>query len=182
LPGQYTVKLTVNGRSLTQSLTVKMDPRVQTPPDVLAQQFALSMQCYEGMRQVHESLKQVRKVRAQLKKLQDGAEKGTLAEGIQSLDQKVAALEGTPRRRGPRGAAGPPESSLNRLNAEWGALLEILQSADGKPTTQVVTAAEDLQKKSGELLMRWNELKNKEVTSLNERLRQAKFAEITWDK
>jgi hypothetical protein len=27
LPGEYTVKLTVDGKSLTQPLTVKMDPR-----------------------------------------------------------------------------------------------------------------------------------------------------------
>ena len=31
LPGKYTVKLTVDGKSYVQSLTVKMDPRVKTP-------------------------------------------------------------------------------------------------------------------------------------------------------
>src|SRR5437879_12753871 len=42
--GAYTVKLTVDGRSYTQPLTVKMDPRVKTPPLGLAQQFILSKQ------------------------------------------------------------------------------------------------------------------------------------------
>jgi len=32
LPGQYTVKLTVEGKSYAQPLTVKADPRVKTPP------------------------------------------------------------------------------------------------------------------------------------------------------
>jgi hypothetical protein len=32
LPGEYTVKLTVDGKSFTQPLTLKMDPRVKTPP------------------------------------------------------------------------------------------------------------------------------------------------------
>src|SRR5262249_62336023 len=40
--GTYTVKLTVDGKSYTQPLTVKMDPRVKTPPLGLQQQFTLS--------------------------------------------------------------------------------------------------------------------------------------------
>jgi photosystem II stability/assembly factor-like uncharacterized protein len=43
LPGEYTVKLTVNGKSFTQPLTVKMDPRVKTLPAALKQQFDLAM-------------------------------------------------------------------------------------------------------------------------------------------
>jgi photosystem II stability/assembly factor-like uncharacterized protein len=42
VPGEYSVKLTVNGKSYTQPLTVKMDPRVKTPLAGLQQQFALA--------------------------------------------------------------------------------------------------------------------------------------------
>ncbi|HUK89457.1 MAG TPA: glycoside hydrolase, partial [Blastocatellia bacterium] len=35
-PGQYTVKLTVDGKTLTQPLTVKLDPRVTIPPISIA--------------------------------------------------------------------------------------------------------------------------------------------------
>ena len=48
-PGQYTVKLTVDGKSYTQPLTLKMDPRVTTPALGLAQQFTLSKQLYDGI-------------------------------------------------------------------------------------------------------------------------------------
>jgi hypothetical protein len=49
LPGEYTVKLTVDGKSFTQPLTVKMDPRVKTPPAALKQQFDLAMKLVEMM-------------------------------------------------------------------------------------------------------------------------------------
>ncbi|MCJ7628450.1 MAG: hypothetical protein MUO50_08695, partial [Longimicrobiales bacterium] len=49
LPGRYTLRLTVEGRSYSQTLTVKMDPRVRTPAADLQQQFELSMGLYEGM-------------------------------------------------------------------------------------------------------------------------------------
>jgi photosystem II stability/assembly factor-like uncharacterized protein len=42
VPGEYSVKLTVNGKSYTQPLTVKMDPRVKTPLAGFEQQFALA--------------------------------------------------------------------------------------------------------------------------------------------
>jgi len=49
LPGEYTVKLTVDGKSFTQPLTVKMDPRVKTPPAGLKQRFDLAMKVVELM-------------------------------------------------------------------------------------------------------------------------------------
>ena len=44
LPGVYTVKLTADGRQLTAPLTVKMDPRVKTPPAGLEQQYEAEKQ------------------------------------------------------------------------------------------------------------------------------------------
>ena len=49
MPGRYTVRLTVDGVRYTQSLEVKMDPRVDTPAVALRQQYDLSMALYEGM-------------------------------------------------------------------------------------------------------------------------------------
>ena len=55
LPGEYTVKLTVDGKSFTQPLTVKMDPRVKTPPAGLKQQFDLAMKVVELMSRTKSS-------------------------------------------------------------------------------------------------------------------------------
>ena len=49
LPGEYAVKLTVDGKSFTQPLTVRMDPRVKTPPAGLKRQFDLAMTVVELM-------------------------------------------------------------------------------------------------------------------------------------
>ena len=49
LPGDYTVKLTVAGRTYTRPLTVLLDPRVKTPRLGLMQQFNLSTQTAAGM-------------------------------------------------------------------------------------------------------------------------------------
>src|SRR5262249_45005178 len=62
-PGQYTVKLTVNRRSYTQPLTLKMDPRVKTPALGLSQQFTLSKQLYDGLLEVQSASQRLRALR-----------------------------------------------------------------------------------------------------------------------
>jgi photosystem II stability/assembly factor-like uncharacterized protein len=168
LPGQYTVRLTVGGQSYTQPLTVKMDPRVKTPPEGLAQQHALSMQCYEGMRQVRRTLEQVRGLRARVKDLREHVPAGPRAEALAALDQKAAALEGQGPGPGRRGRGGPGAPSLNRLHGELGALLSLLQGADAPPTTQAVAAAVELEKSLTRLLERSKELDGPEVKALLE--------------
>jgi len=46
LPGTYQVRLTVGGKTYTQPLVVKMDPRSTATPAELTKQFELSMQCW----------------------------------------------------------------------------------------------------------------------------------------
>jgi photosystem II stability/assembly factor-like uncharacterized protein len=179
LPGNYTVKLTVNGRSYTQPLTVKMDPRVKTSEDGLAQQHAIAMRSYEGLKQVHDTLTQVRKVRSQLRHLR-GRAQGSLADAINALDRKAAALEGTGG--GSRGGGGAgrasAEPSLNAVNGELLGVMGLVEGADVTPTTQAVAAAEQAQRTLSGVLSRWSEIKDKDVKALNEELRQANIETI----
>jgi len=55
LPGPYTLRLTVDGRVLTQPLTVRMDPRVKTAAADLAAQHALSTRLCEAMARVADA-------------------------------------------------------------------------------------------------------------------------------
>jgi hypothetical protein len=179
-PGQYVVRLTANGSSYDQPLTVKMDPRVKTPAAGLQQQFDLSMQCYDGTRQARETSAQVRSLRSQIKELQGKDVDKEIAAALADLDKKLTALEGTPPRgRGGRGAEGPREVSLAGLAQEMQQLLRILQGADATPTTTAATACEQTGKALREIMTRWGELKDKDVKALNERLTKAGLTPLT---
>src|SRR5262249_41825367 len=69
LPGNYSVKLTAAGRSFVQPLTVKMDPRVKTPANGLAGQFALESRIAEAMNRAYQAVQEIRTLRKQLKAL-----------------------------------------------------------------------------------------------------------------
>src|SRR2546422_8768873 len=49
LPGSYTVRLAVDGVTLTQRLAVRTDPRVRPGPGALEQQFALAQRLARAM-------------------------------------------------------------------------------------------------------------------------------------
>ncbi|HXU36498.1 MAG TPA: glycoside hydrolase [Blastocatellia bacterium] len=175
LPGTYTVKLTVGGRSYTQSLTIKMDPRVKTSPDGLSQQHAIAMRCYDGQKQVHDALTQVRKLRSQLRDLRGRAAQGALADAINALERKAGALEGAGGgfRGGGGGGRASAEPSLSAVNGELLGLMGLVEGADVTPTTQAVAASGQIQQTLAGVLSRWSEIKEKDVKALNEQLVKA---------
>ena len=66
-PGRYTFKLTANGQSYTQPLTLKLDPRVKTL--ALQQQSTASRQLYDETLAVQKALADVRALRAQIREI-----------------------------------------------------------------------------------------------------------------
>ena len=65
----------------------------------------------------------------------------------------------------------PPD--FNQLHSSRSTLYGVLQQADAAPTTQAAAAAADLQRRLREALPVWNELKTKDVESVNAQLRAA---------
>ncbi|MCH2464112.1 MAG: hypothetical protein MK335_12945, partial [Gemmatimonadetes bacterium] len=131
MPGRYTVRLTVDGRSQTQPLVVKMDPRVQTSMADLQRQFALSTRLHGLLGQDFDALEEVRTFRADTRN--------------SYLDAEAAALE----------------SSLRLLNGNLGTLYGIVEGADVGPTPQVVEAAGGAERALRDTLARWQALERR---------------------
>lgn len=177
-PGIYTVKLTVNGKAETQTLTVKMDPRVMTTAAALSQQFSLSLEVYRGMDQSFSTVEKIRKLRTQIKTAIGRAGRGPLSEALNQLDKKALAIGG--EGRGDASSPGLPggtidlrNPNLTRLNDAFGSMLENLQSADVAPTTAMVAAAAELQRSLGKLLEDYQSLVAKDISNVNAQLRVA---------
>jgi photosystem II stability/assembly factor-like uncharacterized protein len=181
-PGTYTVKLTVNGNTQSQSMTIKIDPRVKTDANGLAQQFNLSFDAYNGMVQSYKTIAEIRKLREQIKTAINRAGRGPLAETLNALDKKAAAIGGAasaePDFSG-GGAVDLKNPNLTGLNGSFGSLLDNLQSADMPPTTTMVSAAAELQRILSKLSTDWTSLKAKDVADVNVQLRQANQAALT---
>jgi hypothetical protein len=142
MPGAYTVRLTANGKSHTQPLTVRMDPRVTTAKADLQRQHDLALRAYHGWDSAMTAYDQVRALRAQIAGRLGGGATGDTAR-LRNIDGRLAALEGAGR-RGPRARAGAASriASLSQLQGQYSAILSILEDADLPPTTQAVAGLE----------------------------------------
>jgi hypothetical protein len=176
LPGEYTVKLTAGGKILSQKLTVKMDPRVTTPAEGLAQQFDIAARIAEALQQDYDALQQVRSVRVKLRNLlmPANALPSDAAEAINELDKTLRALEGAPGEYGQRATS----DNLAGLNSSLRTVYERVDSADTAPTSQVVAAFRDLQRSLPPLLTKWDEVKARDLPALNQKLRSANLPEV----
>ena len=178
LPAQYKVVLTVGGKSYTQTLEVKMDPRVKTSPEDLRRQFDLDQKIAEALHKDYETLQQVRSLRAQLKSLAGhgpakNAKLAAIAKTAAELEGKAAPIEGEEGDYATRYLSTPEGRSLARLNGGLNALVSALDTADAAPTTQQVAMFGELEKALEEQLSAWGQLKSKNISELNGQLKKA---------
>ena len=182
LPGDYTVKLTVDGTSISAPLTLIMDPRIKTSLEDLTKQHEMEMGAVKGMDESLEELRQVQSVRAQLKDLA-AQSKGKLAEQVAAFDKQCAELEGSTQ----SGFFGLPPSgkrpeTLSTLNQHFAAILATADSADVAPTSQATAAYRELDEASSALRKHWNALRETQLLDLNQALKQAGLTPIDPNK
>lgn len=159
MPGQYTVKLTVDGHVYTRPLTIRMDPRVKTPMAGLQRQFALSKQMYDGLVKTWEAEEQIRALRTELEQRKARASGGA-ARAITAYQTQLDALT--------KGSG-----SLMSVRRDLGGLLGVLQSADVAPTTQAAAAAANTSEALAKWITRWDALKTTGLAQVNAALKQA---------
>ncbi len=169
LPGQYTVRLTVNGQSYTAPITVRMDPRVKTSPADLRKQLDLEMQLASAMTQGAQAMSQARSVREQLENLTKST-KGDLAESIENFDHEVAAIQGTADKPG-----------LTAADEAVNALYKDVEKADVAPTEAQAKASAKTQNELKAAVEGWEEVKAKAMPEINRRLRGAGWPELRLD-
>jgi photosystem II stability/assembly factor-like uncharacterized protein len=186
LPGAYKVVLTVGGKSYTQPLNIRMDPRVKTAPEDLAQHFELDHKIAVALHQDYEALQHVRSLRSQLKSLagtdKDKAKPAAIRKTAGELEAKAASIEGEEGGYGTRYLSTPEGRTLARLNSGFNALVSALDTADAAPTTQQIATFVELEKALEEQLSAWGQLKSKDIPELNEQLKKAGLPPIDLQK
>ncbi len=180
LPGQYKLALTVGGKSYTQPLDIRMDPRVKTPPEDLRRQFELDRKIADALHKDYEALQQVRSLRWQLKSLASAPD--AIKKTVTELEAKAAPIEGGEGDYGASYLSTPEGRSLARLNSGFSAVVSALDTADAAPTTQQAAMFGELDKALAEQLSAWAQLKSKDIPELNEQLKKAGLPPIDLQK
>jgi hypothetical protein len=131
IPGVYTLRMNVDGKTLTQTVTVKNDPGSRATPADLAALHDLQMKLYNGTRESWDGFQQIAAMRAAITEVTRGNAPKEVADAAATLQAKLTQLAGPTTFTGGRpstssgqaGAGGVSFSVINGVEAEEGAVL-----------------------------------------------------------
>jgi len=168
IPGQYQVRLTSAGQSLTAPFELKLDPRVKVSQADLEAQFNLLIATRDELSRVYDTVNQIQDVRAQLmglkKRLPENAGAKTIVGAADDLEKKLVAIReeliNLDISANEDSLAYPPQ-----LDAKLAYLAMDAGTADSAPTEAEQRQFEKLKRQSGELIARWEELQRRDLAA-----------------
>ncbi len=182
LPGNYTIKLTVQGKSYTQPLTVRMDPRIKTPLADLQKQFEVAAQVARAQAQIGRAQHDVEQLRSQLRQRRAQVSGNTaLISSLDALNHKAESVLGTVPSVVPGIPPEPPNerTSLSFLAGQFAQIAFAVNMGDSAPTAEATRALGEAQATRASTMAEWASITTKDVPAINQQLKQANLAPIT---
>ncbi|MDQ2890692.1 MAG: hypothetical protein M3R65_09130 [Gemmatimonadota bacterium] len=137
-PGNYTFRLNVAGRSYTQSVTIRNDPRSTASTADIKAQTDLALKFYAASKESWDGANEVTAMRSSVASLAAAGQPAEVVAAAKALDAKLQAIGGSTA-PGNRGRGGPPPApDFMRLNSTMTAGLTSLDYADMAPTPSAI--------------------------------------------
>ncbi|WP_420617019.1 VPS10 domain-containing protein [Candidatus Palauibacter sp.] len=180
-PGQYTVRLSVDGATHEQPLTVLKDPHSAGTEAEIAEQLAFIREVREDVVRAGDAVHRVEAMRVQLRTLARFAEDDDLSASVEDVRQKLVDLQETMVDLRLTGQGQDGVRFEARLLQKLGYLVGALSIADFRPTDQEMEVKVILHDALEAHLAELEELVRTDVAALNETLRGLGMLIITDD-
>jgi len=171
-PGAYQVRLTAGGKSLTQPLEVRKDPRLATSDDDYRKQYDLLLKIRDKVTETHDAITRIRETRDQVKGVAERA-KGNkaIADAADALDKKLTGVEEALYQTKNQSSQDPLNFPI-RLNNKLAALAGVVGGGAAAPTDQSYVVYEDLTGKIDAQLARLRQVIDTDVPAFNTLVRE----------
>jgi hypothetical protein len=167
--------LTAGGKTYSEPLEIKLDPRLKISQEELIKQFDLMTNITASVNEAHDAVKQIRDVQAQIaalkKRLSNEPHGKELIATGDELDKNMKAVEDEII----QSKSKTSEDALNfpiKLNDKLMALGGTVESADSAPTRQTYEVYEVLRGLLDAQLAKWKEIQSKDLADFNKQLRK----------
>lgn len=175
VPGGYTVRITVNGKSASEPLVVREDPRVHVSLADLQSEFDLQMKIRNRLQEAAEAVVEMKQVHTQLtalgSRLASDPATTKIAQAVNDLDTKTTdaekAITGW-KINSDRYSLNYPPALDDQLNL----LFTFSGAGDGAPGEPFAQVYDQLSRQLDADLRQWEEIKKTNLRQLNEMIRQ----------
>ena len=129
-PGAYQVRLTVNGRTLTQPFEIVKDPRLAASDADLREQFAWAKKAHDLLTRVHEDVLRLRDVRSQAEGWAGRVQALAVKDAARALAQTLSTIESELVQV----RSEDPRMFPAKLNSRIATMVGLLDYADAVPS------------------------------------------------
>src|SRR5262245_32254030 len=144
LPGAYQARLTVDGRTLTQSFTVRKHPWRTVGDADLQDQYELASRIRDKVNEANNAVIQIRRIKRELADRVDKSKNADVKAIAEQLQRELTSVEEDVyqvRNQSNQDPLNFPIKTNNRLAS----LLRVIEAGDGKPLGNVEPIFSDLQ-------------------------------------
>jgi hypothetical protein len=173
-PGNYQVKLTVDGKSYTQPFEIKADPRLTTMPGDYAKQLELGLKIRDKLTETHNAIIQIRDVRKLvedlLKRVAGQPNFKVINDAGTALNKNLTAIEEALYQTKNQSSQDPLNFPF-RLNNKLAALGGVVASAESAPTAQSYAVYDEVVAGIDAQLQKLAQLMRSDVPAFNQLVR-----------
>ena len=182
IPGRYQVRLTADGKVLTQPLLVKKHPLYTevTQADLEAQ-FRLAIQLRDKVSEANNAVIQIRELKKQVVDRLTKSQDATLKATSETLVQNLSAVEEDVYQVRNQSGQDPLNFPI-KINNRLASLLSVVSRGDGRPIGNAPLIFTDLK---GELKVQTDRLQHvlaKDLAALNAELKRLGLEAVTTEK
>ncbi len=165
-PGTYTIKLTVNGRSFTQKVTLTNDPRSPATASDIRAQYALLREVNDRAKTAFGAYQQVEVMRAALNARMPSDSMSEVAKAITAFRAKVDTVGGNAGGGFPGPGRRPPPSFFG-MNARLVGEISAQDNADQAPTEAMLAGHAAACRDLATAVTSWATINAKDLAALN---------------
>ena len=176
-PGMYTAKLTVDGKSYTQTFELKKDPRLSTTPEDYAKQLSLALQIRDKLSEANGGVVKIREVRKQLEEYAKRDDK-RVADAANALLKKLTAVEEELYQTKNRASEDPLNFPI-KLNNKLAYVMGVVEGSDNAPTAQSYQVYEDVASQTNSQIRALNTLLTTDIASFNKMVHDQNVPAVT---
>ncbi len=174
VPGNYQVKLTVDGQTITEGFEVKPDPRLSITASDYAKQLDLSLKIRDKVTETNNAVTQIRDVRKQiddlLKRIAGQPNAKPIIDAGSALNKKLVAVEEALYQTRNQSSQDPLNFPV-RLNNKLAALAGVVSRSETPPNEQSYAVYEELAAAIDARLQSLNQIMKSDVPAFNQLVR-----------
>jgi photosystem II stability/assembly factor-like uncharacterized protein len=181
VPGAYQVRLTVDGKPVTEMFAIKKDPRLKFADAEYAEQLKLLLEIRDKLSAIHDGITRIREARKQVDDLsarwKDDARGKKIIDTGKALNDKMKQVEETLYQTKNQASQDPLNYPI-RLNNKLAALGGVVAEGDGAPTAQDYVVYKELAAEIDPQLKKLDDILKKDLEEFNKTVHDANLPAV----